>query len=259
MRYLLSLLLIFLFVPFFSSAQGNYLPGVVVNLKGDTIRGFIDYREWENNPESILFKPGAASTAAKLTTDSISFFSVAVGHLSAYVAYTGNVSADITDIQHLSIGRDTSHVPAKVFLRVVQKGKNLLIFTLTDTRKTRFFMARNFSEKPVELIYQAFYNSSEENGYDRTQYDYTFKSQLYQVAENSGVLNASLEKQIKSTEYKEPDLLRTAGLINSISEKDLAKNNPQKIKGVYKALAVVVGIAIIILLIHDFAAVNSHH
>lgn len=259
MKHLNKLLLVFILLPFLAAAQTNYKPGYVITLKGDTIRGFIDYRDWENNPESILFKPGTANTAAKLTTDSISFFSVAVGHLSAYVAYTGNVSADVTDIQHLSVGRDTSHIPVKVFLRVIQEGKNLLIFTLTDSRKTRFFMAQNFSEKPVELIYQVFYNSTEENGYDRTQYDYTFKSQLYQVAENSGVLNASLKKQIKGTEYKEQNLLRTAGLINGISEKDLAKNNPQKIKGIYKALAVGLGITVIIFLIHDFAVVNSHH
>jgi hypothetical protein len=258
MRYLLSLLSIFFLVPVFSFAQANYQPGVVVNLKGDTIRGFIDYREWENNPESILFKPAAAGTAVKLTTDSIGFFSIAVGHLSAYVAYAGPVSEDLTDIQHLSVGRDSSFRQAKVFLRVEQEGKNLLIFTLADAAKTRFFMARNFSEKPVELIYGIFYNSTDENGYDRTQYDYTFKSQLYQVAENAGVLNTSLKKQIKATEYKEADLLHIAGLINGISEKDLAKNNPRKIKRGYVAAMVVGAVLVIVELINEFHRLNSH-
>ncbi|MEP6645729.1 MAG: hypothetical protein ABJC12_01460 [Saprospiraceae bacterium] len=35
--------------------QHNYLPGYIINLKNDTVRGFIDYRNWEKNPSKIFF------------------------------------------------------------------------------------------------------------------------------------------------------------------------------------------------------------
>jgi hypothetical protein len=56
MKYQNKLLLFFFLLPFFSLAQTNYKPGYVVTLKGDTLRGFIDYKEWIKNPKYISFK-----------------------------------------------------------------------------------------------------------------------------------------------------------------------------------------------------------
>ncbi len=39
-----------------SFCQENFLPGYVISSKGDTLRGFIDYRNWEKNPIKISFK-----------------------------------------------------------------------------------------------------------------------------------------------------------------------------------------------------------
>jgi hypothetical protein len=36
-------------------AQPNYLPGYIIDNNLDTIRGFINYRNWERNPEAITF------------------------------------------------------------------------------------------------------------------------------------------------------------------------------------------------------------
>ena len=108
MRFLLNLLLLFLFAPLFSSAQGNYQPGLIVNLQGDTIRGSIDYSEWQNNPERISFEANGADAVQKLSAGEIKFFSVAIGHLAKFVAYDGPISTDVTDINHLSVGRDSS-------------------------------------------------------------------------------------------------------------------------------------------------------
>jgi len=39
-----------------SFSQNNYKPGYIINKKGDTIQGFIDYKNWEKNPNFITFK-----------------------------------------------------------------------------------------------------------------------------------------------------------------------------------------------------------
>jgi hypothetical protein len=53
-RFVLVFIGIVLFQKSFS--QENYLPGYVINLKGDTIHGFIDYRNWKTNPAKFSFR-----------------------------------------------------------------------------------------------------------------------------------------------------------------------------------------------------------
>ena len=50
----LSLLGVIFFQPAFS--QENFLTGHLITMEGDTLPGFIDYRNWENNPDKISFK-----------------------------------------------------------------------------------------------------------------------------------------------------------------------------------------------------------
>ena len=50
------ILIIGIFVYQSSFSQENYLPGHIISLSGDTIQGFIDYRNWEKNPKQINFK-----------------------------------------------------------------------------------------------------------------------------------------------------------------------------------------------------------
>jgi hypothetical protein len=47
---------LFFCLPLFSWAQSNYKQGRVVTLQGDTLRGYINYREWPYNPEEFAFK-----------------------------------------------------------------------------------------------------------------------------------------------------------------------------------------------------------
>ncbi|WP_421824882.1 hypothetical protein [Flagellimonas oceanensis] len=42
-------------------SQGNYLPGYVIKKSTDTLYGYIDYRNWEQNPDKINFKTNTES------------------------------------------------------------------------------------------------------------------------------------------------------------------------------------------------------
>lgn len=51
------LIVILFFVQFVSVyAQKSFEPGYVIDTRKDTLRGFIDYKNWSKNPEKILFK-----------------------------------------------------------------------------------------------------------------------------------------------------------------------------------------------------------
>ena len=50
------LTVVVLLVPFLSFAQSNFQPGYLVNSKGDTVKGYVDYRERSLNPTDFRFK-----------------------------------------------------------------------------------------------------------------------------------------------------------------------------------------------------------
>jgi hypothetical protein len=259
-RFSQFLFTIFL-LPALAIAQTNFQPAVTVNLKGDTLRGYIDYHEWENNPGSISFKTGMADAPVTLTAKDIRYFNVSVGHLAAYIAYHGPISTDNTNtaINHLTVGRDTGFKQETVFLKVIEEGKNLVLLSYTDALKNRFFMAENLDARPVELTYRVYWNSAEENGTDRTTYETAFKGQLYDAGTRSGVMTTALKNQIKKAGYNEEDLVNIASTINGISAADPTKNNPTKTKGVFKTVAIVGGILVAIWVVADFIHINSNH
>jgi hypothetical protein len=217
----LLFLVIFLF-PLFSIAQSNYKPGYVVTLKGDTLRGFIDYRGWNSNPDAISFKTAADSRDIKrFTTADIDFFNV--GDFESYKKCTCSVSEDGTNISNLSTARDTSFSMETVFLKVLQKGKNVALYSFTDDLKTRFYLGETPDYKPAELIYRIYNNSNNgtkfENGYLKT---------LFALAIKYNVLDDGLSKTFQLDSYNSAYILGIVSKINHISIAEEKKNYSQK-------------------------------
>jgi hypothetical protein len=246
------------FFPLCAAGQSNYQPALIVNTKGDTIRGTLDYSEWENSPKHITFKSDASGVPEKLTADQVRFFSVSVGHLAAFEGYVGPITTDNTDINRLSITRDSSTKIDTVFLRVLQDGKKLKLFTYTDAQKTRFFIAGSFADRPVELTYRVYWNSEEANGRDRTTYETAFKGQLYDEAVKAGVMIPSLKTYISKSEYRVEDIVYIASIINGISASDIAKNNKSKPNPLRTAIIIAGAVGVAIWVIHDFIAVGQN-
>ena len=257
MKQLKTLLFVVLSLPFFSLAQ-NYQPGTVVNSKGDTLHGFISYSEGADNPKRISFKSDPSGAVVRLKVNDVKYFNVSVGYLAEYQRYEGPVSTDFTEINHLYIGRDTGFRIDTVFLKIVQRGKNLTLFSFTDDIKERFFIAKNPGDTPVELVYRIYYNSNEENGRDRTVYENTFKKQLYQIANDSNTITTFLNNYINESEYRERNIVYIVSKINGYSETDASKSNLSKPRAINKVLAIVGILVIVGAVIDGFIALNSH-
>ena len=257
MRFLFFPLLAILLLPFVSLAQSTYQPGVIVNLKGDTIRGFINFTEWENNPKRITFRSDQNGTATQFTANDIRYFSVNVGHLAEFQSYIGPISTNSIEVSQLPVGRDTSFTIDTVFLKILQKGNNVVLYSFADNFKTRFFIAEKSPDEPKELIYRPYYNSNEENGRDRTAYETPYKGQLYDAAVKAGKSSAQLKNYIQKAVYREADLVNIVSQINGISNTDLSKNNPTKAKGSNIAIAIIGGILVIIATIGEFSRLHG--
>jgi hypothetical protein len=226
MRHIKQLLLAFILLPLFSSAQSNYKSGYVVTLKGDTLHGFIDYREWENNPVSISFKPTLADKVQKLTTDEINYFNI--GNIESYLKFTGSISTDITNISALSTGRDTSFKTGVVFLRVIDKGKNVALYSYTDNIKARYYISETPDYAPTELIYRIYYRGGgESSSGPKTVNENTYLKQLYSLAIKYNIMDDKLSSIFEKSDYTKSDILYIVNKINNKSGKDNI-NKPEK-------------------------------
>lgn len=114
MKLVYTLLFYVILLPGLSFAQSNYKPGYVVDLKGDTLRGFINYKEWDNNPKSFGFKkelkqPNAEAFTVKQAT------TFAVTGQIYYQRYVVSVSQDKVDMTNMNSRLDTGSMVDTVF------------------------------------------------------------------------------------------------------------------------------------------------
>jgi hypothetical protein len=229
MKNYTKLLFFVLLAPLSVIAQSNYRPGYVVTLKGDTIKGFIDYREWNSNPGAIDFKTDLAGKDKKYTPQDLSFFSI-TGQES-YLQYTGPLTMDSTDPAHISTIRDTSFQIQTVFLKIWQKGKNIALYSYADGVKRRYFVSEAPDYKPLELGYRLYYNygsqmMSGQEGSTVTENGYM--KELFALANKYEVLDSDLQWRIEHAGYNEDDLLKIVSKINHFTKADLKKNSASR-------------------------------
>jgi hypothetical protein len=222
MRKLNRLFTCLFLLPLFTLAQSNFKPGYVVTIKGDTLKGFIDYRGWDSNPDAISFKATADGHDVKRNTvNDIDFFEIA--GVESYRKGTCSVSKDITDLTRLSSARDTSFDIKTVFLKVLQKGKNVTLYSFTDEVKTRYYLGEAPDFKPLELVYRVYQNSNE----GRTVYESDYRRYLLAAANkyDPGDDNFALTTEAG---YTSSDLLKVVSKINHISKAEFEKRYNEK-------------------------------
>lgn len=217
MKLFCKVLLLAFLCPLLSFAQSNYKPGYVVTLKGDTLRGFINYVVWDSNPKEISFKTTAVDNETrKFTPADIGFFNI--DGQESYQRYSGIISMDATDAGHISNGKDVSFKIDTVFLQLIQKGNNIAFYSYFDGFKTRFYIADKPDYLPVEMGYHLYTNSSDGSQAGKTVVDNAFMKQLFASAEKYGVLTTALQNDIQHLEYSKYDILDIVSKINGISK-----------------------------------------
>lgn len=150
------LIILLVTLPTVIFAQTNFHQGYVVKSNGDTVKGYIDYREWSESPLSVDFK---ATKADQLTQhfDPTTARGFGVNGMETYITYSGLISNDLNHFPNLAVKLDTSKVQATVFLRLVTSGSHLSFYSQADSRKYRYFVAES-NGAPVELKFTQYYN-----------------------------------------------------------------------------------------------------
>lgn len=211
MKYLYLFVTLIFLNPLISSAQSNYKPGYVVTLKGDTVKGYIDYKEWIQNPSAVNFEPETGATPSVYGINNCSAFGV--NGFEYYRQYTTSISQDKVQVANLTVGLNKKTLVKAVYLKVLASGKNVTLFTYNDGIKRRFFTAET-NEPAIELIH-SLYLDPEDNSRIVTLNSYT--RQLQQLAAKYQPENAKLINEASTVDYNEKDLKQLIYAINGNS------------------------------------------
>lgn len=141
-------------------AQSNYHEGYVVKNNGDTLTGFIDYREWALSPLSIHFKQNT-SDKDPLTFDPRTIRSFGVSGMERYVSYIGPVTISKNLFPDLPDHLDTARESVTIFIKEITTGHYLTLYYQNDEVKKRYFIADG-NNKPIELKYFQYYNEQKD-------------------------------------------------------------------------------------------------
>jgi len=141
----------FLFQNIYS--QENYLAGYIVSFKGDTLHGFIDYRNWEKNPQKISFKE-------KLTDDKVVFFPTEIKAFSVLdeIYESAIIKTEVSPFKtnDLEYDKELKFEGDTTFLQAVLKGKKSL-YTYTNRLGEKQFYIKNGSSYEL-LAYKRYLN-----------------------------------------------------------------------------------------------------
>ncbi|MBK0377674.1 hypothetical protein [Mucilaginibacter segetis] len=231
MKLFYTLLFAVSLLPAFCYGQRNFQPGYVVKFNSDTLKGTIDYREWDSNPDEITFKT-TDGNINKFTPKDIEFFEI-TGY-EYYRTYTGNISRDETNENRIETGRDTSYTTESVFLRIIQKGKIITLYTYRDGIKLRFFYSTPDNPQPQELIYRVYYNNDKVNPYTgsgRTVNENIYVQQLSGVALKAGVMDDKLQGIMEYAAYNKSNLLKIVTKMNGYTKEQFSNISGEKKKG----------------------------
>ncbi|MBD1364973.1 hypothetical protein IDJ77_14220 [Mucilaginibacter sp. ZT4R22] len=200
-------------------AQTHFEPGYAVTLKGDTLYGTIDSRDLHGNPRQVKFNTAAGNNAMVLTPNNTQYLEVK--GRQAYQRYAGFITLDHISEQQVLNERDTSMRLDTVFLKVLQKGEKLSLYSFSDHIKNRFYITEKDGEMPVELGYRLYYDSGKVNVYTgkgRTVSEDTYMTQLYNIALKHDLMTPDIQHKIEWLRYTKSYILEVVNKINGVKK-----------------------------------------
>jgi hypothetical protein len=180
-----------------SYSQKNFKPGYVVDIHNDTIKGKIDYRNWDKTPRVIVFKDLSGQKTTSYTPNSIQSFSVAgERYVRGIVTIdkSGYRESELTETENLQYKTDT------VFLLVLVEGSKSLYYLKDENTKMYFFISQNGIFETLELI--KFLEKGDGAYYIQTKEK--FKGQLNYYLQDC----PSIQKRILNVSYTKNDLIK---------------------------------------------------
>jgi hypothetical protein len=195
-NYFIAIISISILNPINLYSQSNFETGYVIDIQKDTIKGFIDYRNWNITPKEIVFKTVPDSKSTIYTpTDILSFNVAGERYVSGIVTIDEGPFRDneLTESEMPQYRTDT------VFLQVLIDGNKSLYSLKDNNLKVHYFIGQNgafntlFFKKYLQNVSGATFIKTNEK----------FKGQLMVYFQDC----PSIQKKISYINYNQNDLI----------------------------------------------------
>jgi hypothetical protein len=202
MRYFYFLFSALIFAALSANAQSNFKPGYILKANQDTLRGFIDYREWQHNPSQVTFKTSLSATTQKITAGNSEGFGV--DGAEYYIRGTVKVSSSAISLPDVKETIDTASTLNNVFLKQLVQGSKVSLYEFADELKARFYILDR-SSKDITPLNQYVYIDHESKNLTTVR---PYVSQLLRVLNQYQPDSKKLQYAITRSNYNERDLSR---------------------------------------------------
>jgi hypothetical protein len=195
-----------------SYGQSKFLTGYVIKPNGDTVHGYVDYRNWSVNPEKISFKEQLTDDNVVYTCADINGFGVA-GEI--YIKATVAINESKSNTNELDLSAEVIYYKDSVFLQALIRGTKSLYRYKNKSVLEQFYIWQDTAYNL--LIYKKYLtvpNSNPDNY--ASSNTYTPEQRTSQsIAENTRYLNQlamylsdcpNIQSNFKDLEYSRKSL-----------------------------------------------------
>jgi hypothetical protein len=202
------LICLFLASPLLCLSQSNYLKGYVITNTKEKLEGYVNFEGGPFTPSEIRFKKDLTMAPQTFTVENCQGYGIE--KKADFKRFSVSLSQSHTRISALKEGLDTTTKRGTVFLKLLQEGKNLTLFSYTDEIKERFYLLNKRSREPYELFRALFLakHSATVTG------NFKFRDQLMAELTNNEGVGAYDPLDLNTLRYEEKDLLNVVSAIN---------------------------------------------
>lgn len=173
-----------------SFSQKNFSPGYVINLNGDTIKGYVDSKNRNVNPGKIDFKLKKDGMPIKYSPDDIKEFGV---RDEIYVSAMVETEVSSDEVAIKDQDPELKIEVHKVFLQTLFKGDKYLYYYKSSSRKDNFYIKQDTIIELLRHKKYVLYDGNEHRIVENKKY----AAQLAQYLNNCPYILSEIE----STKY----------------------------------------------------------
>lgn len=213
-------------------SQSNFKKGYIVSLQGDTLKGYIDYRESARTPTRFRFKSLSEEKDIHYYT-AVNAGKIVIEGDDQFERFEVLLSMNEIDYNKIEPDANPGKKKDTVFLKVISKGDRINLYSYRDELKDRFFILAVPQTTPEELEFKV------QRKDDQLSAINTYRIQLNQIASRYPNYTLVLKNLIESASYSSPQLKKIADQINTISKKESTST-----RKIYKRGRFIVGVGV---------------
>lgn len=199
-----------------AAAQKNLQPGYVITSGSDTLKGLIDYRNWEKNPDKIDFYTSSESVATQYTPEQIKSFTVSGEYYSSAIVKMDDSPYRTEDLEE---GIKYNYVSDTVFLLNLVSGDKSLFSYMDINGKTHFYLPKGAGFEL--LIYKRYLRRDETTGDLKAAQIITYSGQLKLYLQECSTISSKFSE----LKYERKSLVDLFQYYYSCSKKKMVSQN----------------------------------